>query len=365
MPGHANIDAGGTSYLSSPDTPSSVFPDRLIRPLPKRSLKSRLSQDAVEAIEYPPSLPSTSLPTYTHYSENGEYLNDSKVLVQNGDLYDENDHYHDHDHDHDHNHDHDHCPHHHHCHHDDDDDELDSADDSSPVALRRAGSYRSSPRSPRSNRHARYGSQPKNSISAPDGYEAFENTNNKKKRKIPTSGSLSLHHSSLTSDLAQLGISGNKDGAGDDRYAGSSTSGLGVQGAGRGHFARRGGPRRPLGVSMNGSNLKSGNSKYDRNMSATAKGTVEVSIFWIRGTDCSQLKILKIKGSSPLPLPTPLLSFVGHWGKARKMVGSWTSKRNKHLPIRSLRLRARPMPKGSHFLSKVFIALATLSGTAI
>ena len=249
--GHVNTHAGGTSYLSSPDTTSSVFPDRLIRPLPKRSLKSRLSQEAADAIEYPPTLPSTSLPVYTHYGESGEYLNDSKVVVQNGDLYD------------------DHCPHHH-CHHGDDEDEFDSADDSSPVALRRASSYRSSPRSPRSARHARYGSQTKGSISGPDGYEAFENTNNKKKRKIPTSGSLSLHHSSLTSDLAHLGISANKDGAGDDSYAGSPAAGLGVQGAGRGHFARRGGGRRPLGVSTNGSNLKS--SKYDQNMTATAKG---------------------------------------------------------------------------------------------
>ena len=261
MAGDVNTGAGGTSYLSSPDTTSSVFPDRLIRPLPKRSLKSRLSQEDANAIEFPPTLPSTTLPTYTHYGENGEYLNDSKVLVQNGDLYDDHDHYHDHDHDH--------CPHHHHCHHDDDD-ELDSVDDSSPVALRRASSYRSSPRSPRSARHARYGSQAKGSISGPDGYEAFENTNNKKKRKIPTSGSLSLHHSSLTSDLAHLGISANNDGAGDDASAGSPTSGLGVQGAGRGHFARRGGGRRPLGVSMNGPNLKS--SKYDQNMTATAKG---------------------------------------------------------------------------------------------
>lgn len=185
--------------------------------------------------------------------------------MQNGEIYDDHDHYHDHDDDH--------CPHHHHCHHHDDEDELDSAEDSSPVALRRASSYRSSPRSPRSARHARYGSNAKGSISGPDGYEAFENTNNKKKRKIPTSGSLSLHHSALTSDLAHLGISANHDGGGDD-YAGqggAQQSALGVQGAGRGHYARRGSGRRPLGPSMNGPNLKS--TKYDQNMTANAKGT--------------------------------------------------------------------------------------------
>lgn len=109
-------------------------------------------------------------------------------------------------------------------------------------------------------------------MSGPDGYEAFENTNNKKKRKIPTSGSLSLHHSSLTSDLAHLGISASQDAGGDD-FAGQGVlhSGLGVQGAGRGHYARRGATRRPLGPSMNGPNLKS--TKYDQNMTATAKGT--------------------------------------------------------------------------------------------
>ena len=40
-----------------------------------------------------------------------------------------------------------------------------------------------------------------------DGYDSFENTNNKKKRKIPTSGSVGHHHSSLSNDLAQLDIS--------------------------------------------------------------------------------------------------------------------------------------------------------------
>ena len=189
-------------------------------------------------------------------------MNDSKVLVQNGDLYDDHDHYHDHDHDHE------HCDHHHHCHHDDEEDELDSADDS-PVAVRQATSYRSSPRSPRSSRHQRYGSHSKGSISGPDGYEAFENTNNKKKRKIPTSGSLSLHHGALANDMAHLGIS-NQDGSADDPYG---PSGLGVQGAGRGRYARKSNTRHPLGPSVNGSNVRGGASKYDQNMTATVKGS--------------------------------------------------------------------------------------------
>lgn len=249
-----DFHAGG-SYLSSPDQPSTVYPDRLIRPLPKRSIRSRLSQEAADQIAFPPNIPSTSLPNFNGYGENGEYSNDSKVLIQqNGDICS-----HDHDYDCEHydvDHDEDHCPHHH-CHHNGGDD-LDSGEDVSPTAVRRANGYRVSPRSPRSSRHNRYGSNTKLSPSGPDGYDAFENTNNKKKRKIPTSGGLGLHHSSLSAELAQLGLSSSKDGAGGDvgqHYAGAG-SGLGVQGAGRGRNSRRFSGRNPLGVSMNGSNAR-------------------------------------------------------------------------------------------------------------
>ena len=323
--------AGGTSYLSSPDTASTIFPDRLIRPLPRRTLKSRLSQEAAETIEYPPSLPSTNLPSYTHYGENGEILNESKVMVRNGDLYDEHDHYHDHDHDH--------CPHH--CHHDDEEDELDSADDDIPVALRHT-SYRSSPRSPRSARHARYGSQNKGSVSGPDGYEAFENTNNKKKRKIPTSGSLSLHHSSLTSDLAHLGLGGNHDGAGDEYSGQISPSGLGVQGAGRGHYARRGSGRRPLGVSMNGSNLKS--TKYDQNMNATAKGTFTL-LSSLLLADPLQPKIPKTRESSRRQLPMLPLCSRDPLARVKRMSVYWISKPKTLRQARSSLSPAKPMQR--------------------
>lgn len=105
-----------------------------------------------------------------------------------------------------------------------------------------------------------------------DGYEAFENTNNKKKRKIPTSGSMSLHHTSVTSDMAHLGLASAGESAIDDaRSTAGGSSGLGVQGAGRGHYARKSSTRRPLGVSVNGSNARAGTAKYDQNMAATAK----------------------------------------------------------------------------------------------
>lgn len=198
----------------------------------------------------------------------------SKVMLSNHSDGYEHDHDHDHDHDHyDDDHEHDHCPHHHHhCHHDEEDDDLDSGDDSlGPV--HHSTPYRSSPHSPRSSRASRYGT--KNAGSGPDGYEAFENTNNKKKRKIPTSGSLNLHNSTLTNDLAHLGING-KNGVSDDPYYASthsgSVAGLGVQGAGRGRNSRKLPGRNPLGVSVNGTNARPGSSKYDQNISANAKG---------------------------------------------------------------------------------------------
>ena len=135
-------------------------------------------------------------------------------------------------------------------------------------------------------------------MSGPDGYEAFENTNNKKKRKIPTSGSLSMHHSALADDLSHLGINANSDGLADEVHGGQngvSAPGLGVQGAGRGRYARKTSGRHPLGVSLNGINMKAGGSKYDQNMSATAKGTMDlVDVKYI--ANCFQLRTPKIKG---------------------------------------------------------------------
>ena len=266
--------------MSSPDTPSSIYPDRLIRPLPKRSLRSRLSQEAAESIPFPPSLPSTSLPAYHVYGEGSEYVSESKVHVQhNGD-------FHDIDHDHGCEHDH-HLHHHHHHHHHDEDDEDDSAEDRSPLVVRRTSSYRSSPISPRISRNARHGTYAiKSNFPGPDGYEAFENTNNKKKRKIPTSGSLSLH-SSLSTDLAHMGLGGskegsavaNEDGSGVGQYYGTGNPAVSASSvassSGRGRYgrdiARRSIGRNPLGISTNGSNARPGNAVSDQSSSSALR----------------------------------------------------------------------------------------------
>ena len=81
----------------------------------------------------------------------------------------------------------------------------------------------------------------------------------------------------MTDQLAHLGIGGSNDDTPNDSswaaaHAGGHSSGLGVQGAGRGRGARKVSGRNPLGVSVNGSNARGGPSKYDQNMTANAKG---------------------------------------------------------------------------------------------
>ena len=122
------------------------------------------------------------------------------------------------------------------------------------------------------------------SVESVDGYDSFENTNNKKKRKIPTSGSLGNHHSTLSAEMAHMGISSNRDlemlqaevegGVGQYYGTGSSAipaaaTGTGVSGAGRGRFgrvtARNSTGRSPLAVSMNGPNaMQSGRMVLQR-----------------------------------------------------------------------------------------------------
>lgn len=135
------------------------------------------------------------------------------------------------------------------------------------------------------------------SVESVDGYDSFENTNNKKKRKIPTSGSLGNHHSTLSADMAHMGISSARDlealnadldgGVGQYYGTGNSaipvvSSGTGISGAGRGRYGRastrNASGRSPLGVSMNGSNTLQGNRtvlqrrEYTPSASFSSKG---------------------------------------------------------------------------------------------
>ena len=109
---------------------------------------------------------------------------------------------------------------------------------------------------------------PNSTASSIDGYESFENTNNKKKRKIPAPGNAGGHSSNLSTDLANMDIASGvePDGTGSsaEQYYGSGSSaipvtgsGTGISGAGRGRYGRSGkgtSQLRPLGASTNGLN---------------------------------------------------------------------------------------------------------------
>ncbi|KAL8853502.1 MAG: hypothetical protein Q9221_001661 [Calogaya cf. arnoldii] len=130
-----------------------------------------------------------------------------------------------------------------------------------------------------------------------DGYDSFENTNNKKKRKIPTSGGVGGHHS-LSSDMAHMGISSSRDfdlsqpemDSGIGHYYGSgssavpaSSSGTGISGAGRGRYGRTApripSGRSPLGISTNGSNALQAGRQLLQKQDSTTVGQTSVKGF--------------------------------------------------------------------------------------
>ena len=263
----------GTPYSppSPPDTSSSatmspVYPDRPIRPLPKRSLRARLSPEVADTISYPPApVPSNSL-FYIPYAEamaqrDGTIIKNTiqeidKTLMRAQDDFeaDSKHSYRFTGNDID----------------SDDEEMIRRYDGMIPPAARNTINGNTSSRVCEPLTHSVTSSN-----DSVDGYDSFENTNNKKKRKIPTSGSLSHHPSlsaSLSSDLANMGISNldssvSQDGSdgGVGQYYGSgnsampaTASGTGISGAGRGRYGRSGrretSGRSPLGVSMNGSN---------------------------------------------------------------------------------------------------------------
>ena len=270
---------------SPPDTNSSatmspVYPDRPIRPLPKRSLRERLSPEAADSISYPPG-PVNSTLFYTSYAE--AMAQSSGTVVKNAIKEIDKQLVNDHDHG--------------------DGNEgtrtkgyqfrgqdVESEDDLLGSRRHRVQNQKGkmvpgSRPTVNGTLHVREIPQSASSNDSVDGYDSFENTNNKKKRKIPTSGGLSNHHAtSLSSELANMGISngdvGSQDGSdgGISQYYGTGSSampavhgGTGISGAGRGRYGRSGrrdaSGRSPLGVSLNGTNgwhpLRAGGSKKD------------------------------------------------------------------------------------------------------
>jgi hypothetical protein len=243
---------------SSPDTSSSTYPDRPIRPLPRRSLRARLSPEQAGTLVYPDDPPSTGPLFNFPYaaSERGSRAHRTG----------ENDHHA--------------C----HCGHTHSEVESEEDEDERNGAMAASPSYKYSrhlPGKPVGGHH-----KPSSAASSVDGYESFENTNNKKKRKIPNMGSNGSHHTTLSADLAGAGSAqlheagAIDDGHGSGRYYGSSapstpqpgtttSAGTGISGAGRGRFGRSGSgrsgsgraERRVLGSSANLANAKASSKR--------------------------------------------------------------------------------------------------------
>lgn len=282
-----------------PEATSPIYPSRPIRPLPKRRLRSRLSPEIANSILYPIA-PHVSKPLFYPFTESGPYPDGSPSSVaearfgsevsqqkeirngnkKNGYQFKGND--------------------------------VDSDDDEGVGILRR---YHERQAISSASRSFANGSAPKHtkpqisqstasSMESVDGYDSFENTNNKKKRKIPTSGNLGNHHATLSAEMAHMGISTSRDneashadsdGAvgqyyGTGNSAASVTSaGTGISGAGRGRFGRVGtrpaSGRSPLAVSLNGSNtLQTGRTilqrrDYAPSSSYSGKGSGPSTLF--------------------------------------------------------------------------------------
>ncbi|PQE18085.1 hypothetical protein CJF31_00007929 [Rutstroemia sp. NJR-2017a BVV2] len=218
----------------------SQHPDRPIRPLPKRSLRERLPPDVADSIQYPPA-PATQPPLFyypyniredvaagslvesSHPSERpqAEHPEQNYIPRRNGG--------------------------------EPESDEEETAYRtrvySRPAVFDSSGrSYRyvqkSEPRQP--NPHP-----PGSTASSADGYDSFENTNNKKKRKIPTPGDSNINGAHLSGDLAGMGISGPEDslddsGNGAGYYHGGGSAAQGLSGPGRGRYGRNRNGRSPL-----------------------------------------------------------------------------------------------------------------------
>lgn len=224
----------GTPRDMSPEVVS-LYPDRPIRPLPKKPLRERLSPDVAKSIKYPPA-PKTTIPLFyygyntkeeggvnglepQHPSERerAAEIERNYISRRTGDDLES----------------------------DEDEQALRSHIVTATDSRGRAYRYVQKPDSRYPHPHP-----PGSTASSVDGYDSFENTNNKKKRKIPTPGDSNLNGVHLSSDLAGMGISGPDDvaedvGAGIGSYHTSGT-GQGISGPGRGRYGRIRNGRSPL-----------------------------------------------------------------------------------------------------------------------
>jgi hypothetical protein len=220
--------------------------DRPIRPLPKRRLRERLSPEVADSIEYPPTRqPAPALFSYPcnlkgalSEEESSSGVRDSRPDLSGRPTPRRNG--------------------------------ASAACEMDEVSTRRAVVARppteSLGRSPRllqtsdTTRQGHTLQPPPSAASSADGYDSFENTNNKKKRKIPTAGEMNGAHGpsdhglddihAVTPGLAVIpGRPGENGSSTSVPYYGSGSfmsAGQNVSGPGRGRFGRARNGRSPL-----------------------------------------------------------------------------------------------------------------------
>ncbi|KAI1261605.1 hypothetical protein F5Y18DRAFT_430910 [Xylariaceae sp. FL1019] len=223
----------GTPENMSPESTSSLFPDRPIRPLPKRRLRERLSPEVADSIKFPPA-PQTNTPLFVYpYNtrdepfstpgdpgnavsrENVARVGGEEVGVRRNTLTSIRD------------------------------------DDSLMGQARRALGSRGFHEPRASPSRSTKAQPPPSTASSVDGYDSFENTNNKKKRKIPIAGESVLNGAHALSDAAGLVIPSHSAGGESEGDAsptatvyhqsgGLVSNGQGISGPGRGRFGRIG-----------------------------------------------------------------------------------------------------------------------------
>lgn len=241
--------ATGSNEKMSPDSVSALFPDRPIRPLPKRRLRERLSPDVADTIKYPIEPQNNAPLFYYPYSLKAEeraahadsvslaHRDANLDLAQEADLrrnglggeYDE-------------------------------DGPMYQGRRSlvsRPYHESSGHALRTPPRTSQGRHHTPQA--PPSTASSADGYDSFENTNNKKKRKIPIAGEHMLSGSHILGDTSILGVPSppttGDEGPGDalagspSSYAYSGVGGAnaqGISGPGRGRYGRNRNGRSPM-----------------------------------------------------------------------------------------------------------------------
>ncbi|KAI1206673.1 uncharacterized protein F4807DRAFT_219715 [Annulohypoxylon truncatum] len=274
----------------SPESSSSLYPDRPIRPLPKRRLRERLSPDVADSIQYPPA-PQTTAPLFVYpynskedlaslgvdapnvaHRENAAELGREASARRNGVGVEQ-----------------------------DDQSLIGQARRAlisrplhdSPGHAVRAPLRQSQPRQPNPQ-------PPPSTASSVDGYDSFENSNNKKKRKIPTAGETILNGTHVLNDLGTLGVS-SPTSAGDDgsldasgvastayyQSGGAIAGAQGLSGPGRGRFGRTRNGRSPLRAlsdsnsnwgNRNSNKLRPGGIQYPSPPAAENSGIISSAI---------------------------------------------------------------------------------------